>query len=283
MRKQSTARYIVTLILSYCLSFFLIVFITGVIALRTVFNPWYILTQADRSGFPEQAASELREIFISYGHASGVSSEFMASLITARHVADAVEGSILITFEEGTVFSYTKYTDDIFHKLQDYAQSQGYETTSAVRIGLNDLAVLCTNALKDYLGSPIIGFLAAAQRNTQNLFVGILIVGVLSLIAIFALPFTNRRVTRWIDGYIYALGAAVILCAAVPVAAYVSNITSRLQITPVSFNKLISSLLDGVIYGYLIALIPLILFMIICIIIRILRSAKRRDQRRYIL
>ena len=275
------ARFAATVSLSYCLSIFLFVFITGVILLRTVLNPWYVLSRMERSDFAEQSVTELSEVFITYGLASGVSPDVMTTFITADIVNTATEAIILETFGRRTGYSSDEYINEITDELRAYAIQQGFTITTDIGTGLHELAVLCADALKDHINSPIFGLLARLQYITRYIVTGIITTAVLSLTAIIIIPTVNLRVTRWIDGYIYALGATSLLCIIIGIVYYSLGISTRLTISPVSYNRLISSWFDGIINSYMIALLPLLSALAICITIRIIRRIRRNKQKIY--
>ena len=279
MSGRSYARYAATIGLSYCLSIFLLVLITGVIIFRTVLNPWYILSRMEKSGFAEQTVTELSEVFTTYGLGSGVSPDLMTSFITAPLVNTVTEGIILETFGRGVGYSPDEYIEEVTSALRAYAIKQGFTITEDIETGLHELAVMCSDSLKDHINSPIFGLLARLQHFTRYLITGISIMAVLSLIIIILIPAVNRRVTRWIDGYIYALGATSLLCAIIYIIYYRLGLSTRLMIAPVSYNRLISSWFDGIVNGYMIALLPLLSGIIICITVRIIRRIKRNKQK----
>jgi len=281
MSRRSMARFAATVSLSYCLSIFLFVFITGVILLRTVLNPWYVLSRMERSDFAEQSVTELSEVFITYGLASGVSPDVMTTFITADIVNTATEAIILETFGRRTGYSSDEYINEITDELRAYAIQQGFTITTDIGTGLHELAVLCADALKDHINSPIFGLLARLQYITRYIVTGIITTAVLSLTAIIIIPTVNLRVTRWIDGYIYALGATSLLCIIIGIVYYSLGISTRLTISPVSYNRLISSWFDGIINSYMIALLPLLSALTICITIRIIRRIRRNKQKIY--
>jgi hypothetical protein len=281
MSRRSMARFAATVSLSYCLSIFLFVFITGVILLRTVLNPWYVLSRMERSDFAEQSVTELSEVFITYGLASGVSPDVMTTFITADIVNTATEAIILETFGRRTGYSSDEYINEITDELRAYAIQQGFTITTDIGTGLHELAVLCADALKDHINSPIFGLLARLQYITRYIVTGIIITAVLSLTAIIIIPTVNLRVTRWIDGYIYALGATSLLCIIISIVYYSLGISTRLTISPLSYNRLISSWFDGIINSYMIALLPLLSALTICITIRIIRRIRRNKQKIY--
>jgi hypothetical protein len=254
---------------------FLIILITAIILLKTVFDPFYIIGHIEKSGFSEQSVEELNEVFISYGFASGIPSEIMSSLLTTRHVTNAVEGSILEAYNVGFGHSFEAYSDEVYITLYDYVISQGIDFTDELRTGLRDLADLCAAALKSHVNSPILNMLAQTQQYSFPLTLVIAVSTAMSLIAIAIILFVNHRVTRWIDGYIYALGSVSLICIALPVIAINLGLTSRLQISPQSLNNLISSWISGILSGYLIALIPLLLLMGVCVAVRVIRRTKR--------
>ncbi|MCL2628778.1 MAG: hypothetical protein FWD44_08825 [Oscillospiraceae bacterium] len=278
MSKRSKIRYIATVALSYFLSLFLLGLITSIIIFRTVMNPWYIVGRFERSDFAKNAAVDLHEIFISYGNASGVTNATMASLITPQHIADAAEGSIMETFGVSGGYNFEAYSSEIYLTLRTYAVVQGIEITEDIEYALRDLADLCADALRDYVNSPIFGILAQVHRYNRLLFVAIAALSFLCVVILVLLPFVNRRVTRWIDGYLYAMGGAALACIIIPIAVHGTGITTRLQITPLSYNRFISSWLHGIVDGYIIALIPLILIICICAFIRIVRWHRRNTR-----
>jgi hypothetical protein len=235
----------------------------------------------EKSGFAGQSVTELSEIFITYGFASGVSPELMKTFITIEHVNAATEGVVLETFGRGTGFSPDEYINEISSALRNYAISQGYSVTDDIEAGLRELAVMCSDALENHINSPIFGLLAQMQRFTRSIILSISLTAVLSLIVIILIPTVNRRVTRWIDGYIYALGATSLLCVTIYIIYYSLGLSTRLMISPVSYNRLISSWFDGIVNSYMIALIPLLSVLIICLTIRITRKIKRNKQKTY--
>jgi hypothetical protein len=277
MTRRSKARFAATLVLSYILSLSLLALITGVILLRCVLNPWYIAGQIERSGFSEQAAAELREIYISYGLASGVSREAMEPLITASHISSAAESSIMESFGLSGEFDFAGYIDKTNLALHSYVASQSVYITPDVELGIQSIAELCADTLSDYLDSPIFGVPARMQRYTPYLFLVMAASAAISIAAAIVIPAINKRVTRWIDGYIYALSATALMCVALPIIAQGSGLTSRLQITPISYNKFILSWLEGIFNGYLIALIPIVSLIVICVAVRLIRWKRRAE------
>jgi len=270
MARRSVIHYIATVSLSYCLSVFLLVIITGIIVIRTVFNPLYILDRMEKSDFYEQSSFELRGVFVSYGHGSGFPLEVMAPLITEKHVADAAEGSILEAFGKGSGYSFEFYSDEVNNALRNFALSEGLNITEDMEAGFKDLADLCADALRNHLNTPIFNLFAEMQRFTQSIIICISVAMILSIAAIVILHFVNRHEPRRIDGYIYTQGATIISCTAIPVIYFSTGVSTRLQITPMSYNRLISSWLDGVVSGYLYALIPLLLLPAVCVTLLIL-------------
>jgi len=276
MSRRSRLRYVITIALSFFLSLLLIALIAGVILLRTVVNPWYIVGRLENSGFAEKAHLELQEVFISFGLASGVSSEVMVMLITPEHIADAAEDGVMESFNVSGGYAFDAYSDEIYEVLYSYALSQGLSITDDAKDGLRSLADLCAQTLEDYVGSPIFDILAQAQHYRRHLFIAVAVSLFLSIIVVFLIPRVNHRVTRWIDGYLYALGTGVIICIMIPLVVHSTGITSRLQITPLSYNRFISSWIEGILDGFLVALIPLVLLIGVCVAVRIVRWKKRR-------
>jgi len=247
-----------------------------VILLRTVVNPWYIIRQLEQSEFAENALIELQEVFITYGLATGVSRDVMASLVTAEHVNDALEAGIMESFAVSGGYNFAVYTNEVFITLHDYATAQDITITEDTIEGLQSLADLCAEALRNYVNSPVFDALAGVQQYSRHLFIAIAVSIVLSAVLIVLIPQVNYRVTRWIDGYLYALITTALICIIIPIVVHSTGLTNRLQITPLSYNRFISSWINGILNSYLIALIPLILLIGICITIRIIRWKRRK-------
>lgn len=276
VRRRSGLRFASTTVLSFILFLAMMVLITGTILLGTALNPLYAVRQLERSGFADLAAYDLREVYISYGLASGVSREFMAELITTGHVEYVAERIIMEAFGEGPEYSFENYSDEVYHALYGYAVAQGIEITAEVETGLRGLAELCADALMNYIDSPIFRVPAQARQSANLLLIamaGSTIAGIAAAVVILAV---NRRVTRWIDGYLYALSATAIMCIALPAGVFATGITRRLQISPLSYNRFITSWVEGILSGYLAALIPLTILIGVCIAVRVIRWKKRR-------
>jgi len=236
----------------------------------------------EHSGFIEQSAIELREVFISYGLGSGVDREIMEPLVTDAHIAEAAEGLILQKYGRSSGYSFEQYSNEIYVALSNYVLSMGLQITEDVQTGLRDLADLSVDAVRNHLDSVVIQVLAQTQRYTRIMYIAVAIVSVLTIATIIIIPSVNRRVTRWIDGYIYALGAASLLCIVIPILYFQTGISTRLQVEPLSYFMLITSWLDGIFSGFLSALIPLVVLIIICVIIRVQRRKKREKRKRYL-
>ena len=223
----------------------------------------------------EQTATELREVYISHGHASGISPDTMLSLISTEQIALSAEHSILAAYGVGAPYNFERHADYLYNILHEYAMYLGLEDTPELEEGLRDLAVLCTETLQSRIDSPILAFLSGTVRFFTQAVIAAVIITAISASTVFLIFFTNRRVTRAIDGLLYALGTVLIICTAIPTFFYFTGLTGRLQIMPLSLNRFITSLLDGIIYGYFAALIPLLLCMAVCIFIRVFRWKKR--------
>lgn len=276
-RTGSNMRYTATIIISYLLSLFLVVLISFVILLRTVFSPEYMVSRVDSSEFTATTYAAVQEIYISHGTASGVSTEMMQSLITPEDVDDAIKAEIRAAYKTGSPFDYTKLENEMFAALHNYAVRLGFEATDELDEAIRDLAKLCAGDFKKQTASMVIGMIGtAATRFERYITIGITLSAIVALLLIMLLPILNRRISRWVSGYIYAFGATAIICAAIPIVLFISGFTQRLNITPQAYNDLLRSWIEGVAHGYLTALIPVLIILTTCIIVWIIRRIKRR-------
>jgi hypothetical protein len=279
-RTKSRLRYVTTIALSYLLSIFLLLLIVGLVLLQTAFNPSFMLRQIENVGFTEEMYQEIREIFISYASASGIPHDVMLEGLSQRQVDNAITANVYAAFSAASPYDYARHENELFEIFLAFALEQGSTPSEELDEGLRDLAVLSMEAFTERTDLGLFVLLAEfASRIHRVLNITISVAAALIVLTAVMMPLINRRVTRWIDGYIYALGAVALFCIAIPIFALGTGWTGRLNITPMSFNRLISAWLEGIIGSFSIALIPVLSFIAICVIIRINRRNRRR--RRY--
>jgi hypothetical protein len=203
----------------------------------------------------------------------------MSELITESQVEIAVKSNIQEAYGVGAGYPFNLYEDELYRAFHEFALSQGIQDTAELKVGLRDLAELCANTLRSHVDSPVFRIMSETLRFRPALFMGIIVSLVAALIFTALIFGINRRVTKRIDGYLYALSAVSLICAGLPIVFFGTRLTARLNITPLSYNRFLSSWLDGIVSGYLSALIPLIILTGICITVRIIR--KNRYGHRY--
>ncbi|MCL2249478.1 MAG: hypothetical protein FWC13_09420 [Oscillospiraceae bacterium] len=275
MSKVSSVRYIATLALSFCLSISLLLLISMSILLLTVFNSHYMLSRLNHSEFALHVAGELEEVYISHGHASGISPETMLSLISTEKIAIALEYSVRAAYGNVSPYNFSSHTERMFNILHEYALSLGFDDTPLLVQGLYDLATLCTAELQSRMESILINLMSEVMHFHVHAIIATAVLAFFSALSIFFIHLANSSVTRTIDGLLYSFGTVSIICAAVPIFFHITALTSRIQIMPLSLNRFITSWLDGIIHSYLFALLILLLCMFACILIRISRRNKR--------
>jgi hypothetical protein len=260
-----SVRCFITLALSYFLSLCLFLLITGAVLLGTVFNPEYAVRQINRSGFIEQARAELGDVFISHGFASGMPRSVMETLVTGEDVGHAVRESVRKAFGAGQGYPFTRYEEEFFLAFRKYSLTQGVENTDSLR----DLASLCADAFEGHTNSFVFSLIPEALRFRPPLFIVTLAALAAALALAALIPAANRT-----GGCLHALAAVSLICAALPALFFAAGISKRLHITPLSYNMLISSWLDGIAAAYMLALIPLTLALGICAAVRSQSLAK---------
>jgi len=274
MSKVSLVRYAATLALSFCLSILLLLLITMSILLLSVFNSRYTLSRLEHSEFALHLAAELDEVYISHGHASGISPETMLSLISAEQIAVALKTTVLAAYGNSSPYDFAAHTERMYNILHEYAMSRGFDDTPALAMGLYDLAALCTAELQNRTDFVFINLLSEVMRFHIHAIIATAALAALSALSIFFIYFTHRSITRTVDGLLYSLSTASIICAAIPIFFHITALTRRIQIMPLSLNLFITSWLDGILSGYLFALLFLLLCIFSCILVR--RSRRRK-------
>ena len=201
MSKKAKKRlmYILTVITSYFLSLFLLLFIVGLILLRTIFNPVYLINQVDNSGFSGQSFNELREIYVSYGSASGIPQDVMISGLTLNQIDMAVKTSIRAAYNIGPPFNYTRYQEELFDIFHEFALSQGSDDTEELEIALQDLASLCVEAFKRHNDSMFLNLIAEiTARYHRILLIVLFVTGAFSVITSVLIVVLNNQIQNTI-------------------------------------------------------------------------------------
>ncbi|MCL2083888.1 MAG: hypothetical protein FWH06_01350 [Oscillospiraceae bacterium] len=273
-------KYALSIVLSFMLTFCIVLLIITAVLLNTLFSDKYHVEQIDKSGFTPLALNELRETYVSHGAASGIPSEVMEKGVTPEQIISAAKSSLRSAFHTGSAFDYARYTNELLALLREYADSMGIEPAPELDEGLEDLARLCAGEFKAHTDSELYRMLARIVLSFKR-YLGMALTFLIAASAVIAvtLMLLNNRLSRLSEYGVYVFGANTIICALIPWIVKVSGVTERLNITPRSFNRLFTSVLDGFFNGFIYALLPASFMLVICAAVKASRMRNKSRRR----
>jgi len=250
--KQSMPRRAVSTVLSYLLSLVLILCAGLLILNGTLLSPEYHVRTVDRSGFVPTALSEIQEIYVSCGLASGLPEEVMRAAVTAEEVDAAAKNAIRAAFGTEQPYNPEAYAEDLYQRLYAYAKDAG-GTEDEVR----ELSELCLSAFSTRTGLDVYSYIGQTEEQLRRYMdIAVTALGIVSLFFIVCLIVLNRRGAQLGRYGVYVFGTCTLVFAIIPGAAHFSGGLGRINISPESYKLLFTSVASGFFGGFLWVLLP---------------------------
>ncbi|MDR0293604.1 MAG: hypothetical protein LBH95_05565 [Oscillospiraceae bacterium] len=254
----------ISLVLSFMLSFILVLVATAFILWNTLFSCEYHVRRITGSAFASFVLDDIREAYFSLGAASGIPSGVMEGAVTHTQAATAVRQSVAAAFQLGQAFDYDAYSAGLYALFSEYARGAGAKDTAELREGLQDLSDLCAEVFYTHT-NPALYRRVAQPLLRYRRYLGIASVCLImtAICLVIALLAYNKRQAY---GYgVYVFGADAMIYLLVPLSVRAAGALDGLNITPYSFKRLFSSVLGGFFDGYYIALIPAAAMLAVCL------------------
>lgn len=241
MTNKKKKTNVLTLVLSYVLSLLLVVLAAFGVVQITLCNASFLKTQVINSGFCDSALSELTENFVSYGSASGFSSEVMTSIIQKERVQTDMFSAVDLLYsgsrEQPDYSSFSQNAYDIFSAD---VESRGYTLTQDVKEGLQLLADTCAQDYTNHVNLPMTSYIAPILTKLNSvMWIPLVIALLFTAVAVVVIIMTESDAEQRLKACIYSFSAGLASCVLFPVIASLAIRLQNLSITPQSLKLLI--------------------------------------------
>ena len=267
-KSAGTVRSLLCTLVSFLLSLCLTLTVLCLTLSATALNPAFAVRVLARSQFSTALCEELREEFVSYGNACNIDESFFdgvfASVITpARVTADASD--VVRAFYAGSVerdpAAAETLENELFARLQTYAEQQGFALDETVNENLHTIAAELCALYEAYAAIFSASHFAAASRLLAQYRPYALYaagaLAVLSGVCCVLLRLFFHKAEDWRRFFIYALSGAALMLAAAPGAALALGAADRVNISLLSLYDFVTRFLNTTLLAVLLsALLP---------------------------
>ena len=247
-------------VLSALVSFIMSLFITGGILCSalyvTALNDDFAVSVIERSQYAELLSAELKEEFISYGHASNIDDTFFDSLfekeLTPQRIGTDTEHMIR-DFYAGNVQNSVQ-TDDLeailFEDLKDYAAQRGFALDDET---VENLQIVSSELCEEYNAYVSVfsqSYFRTASRMLSNyspyaLYAAVICAVGFAVSAVILRLFYRKK-TNYLRYFIYAFSGAMLMLLAAPLAALCGGIGSRINIASAALYSMASGMPNSI-------------------------------------
>lgn len=257
---MTTATKRVRSVLSALVSFIMSLLITGGVLCTTLYmtalNDDFAVSVVERSQYAELLSAEIKDEFISYGHASNIEDTFFDSLfentVTPQRISTDTE-QILRDFYAGSVQDSVP-TDDLeavlFEDLKEYAIQRGFEPDDEMVENLQIVASELCEVYNSYVSVFSLSYFRTASRMLSNYSPYALYAAVICAVGFVVtaviLRLFYRKAKNYLRYYIYAFSGAALMLLAAPLAALIGDIGGKINIASAALYSMASGMLSSV-------------------------------------
>lgn len=268
MKNHSKVRSIFAALLSFLMALSLVVGLLMSFVAFATYTPFFASAVLKQSRYAEEAQKELREEFVSYGHASNINEDFFVSFFETDLTVEAVEKDcqiLLKNFFAGAekLIDTTEMEASLFEKLKTYATEQGFHLDPQLEENLKTIAKELGEFYRDYLSVLSENYFKSAS-NILLQFRSILLYAVVAALLIFAiatliLTAFYRKKSNRLRFCIYAFSGAALMLLVAPILALLFKVADKINIGSMALYSLATGMMKGVLVSVLLlALIPIL-------------------------
>lgn len=247
-------------VLSALVSFIMSLLITGGVLCAalytTALNDDFAVSVIERSQYAEFLSAELKEEFISYGHASNIDDTFFDPIfenaLTPQRISTDTE-QILRDFYAGNVKDSVPTNDleaMLFEDLKEYATQKGFALDDETLENLQTVASELCDVYNNYVSVFSMSYFRTASRMLSNYSPYALYAAVICavgfLITAVILRLFYRKKKNYLRYFIYAFSGATLMLLAAPLAALFGGIGSRISISSAALYSMASGMLNSI-------------------------------------
>jgi hypothetical protein len=240
---------LISLVLSFILSLFIVVVCILLIVKVTFLNEGYLREQITKSQYTENLINEINKTFISYGIVSGFDEKFFTSVLTVDRVKSDIYYDVGRLYSGSTKKVDTKsFSDHLYNLLIENVKKRGFELNDEVDTALIYLTDTCTQTYKDNVGIPYVTqahtYIAKFNKVIDLAIGGMLALCVFTMIILYMINPWKRRKIRY---YMYAVGGSFFMLLMPSLFVLYANKIDKIGISGKSLYFLVVSYLNNVV------------------------------------
>lgn len=240
-QKKSLIVKIVSIVISFILSFLLFADIFLIIAKIQLFNQTSLVTSMDKTNYYGQLASEIEDDFVSYGLASGFPDNFFECIIDLDTIKyDVIEQTERMFTGKYSSFDKSEMYNFMYDSFIKYANNNNYTVTDKIDKNIKYLANTCAEHYVECIDIPFASYISPyLPKLSKFCLYGIICcsIGVLICIAVlFMLQSWKHRSIRY---YIYSLTTAGLMLFIFPIIIYASGKITKIAVLSQAMHHLI--------------------------------------------
>lgn len=262
-------------------SFIMALLITGgilcITLFITAFNDDFAVGVTARSKYADLLSAELKEEFVSYGHASNIDDTFFDSVfndvVTPQRISTDTE-QILREFYAGDVQDSVS-TDDLeaalLEDLKEYAAQKGFALDDETVENLQIIASELCDVYNSYVSVFSLSYFRTASRMLADyspyaLYAAVICAVGFAITAVILRLFFHKK-ENYLRYFIYAFSGASLMLLAAPLAALIGGIGNRINISSAALYTMASGILNSIFTAVAVsAIIPALCTVLLAVI-----------------
>lgn len=223
--KKSLIIRIISVILSFILSFLIFTDVLFIIAKFQLFSPKALENAMNNTNYYSKMANEIEDDYVSYGMASGFPEKFFKNIIDRDFIKiDIVKQCEKMYSGKYEPLQDTKIYDSMYSSFITYANENDYEVTNEVDKNIKYLAQTCAEHYVDYVDIPFASSISVYLPKISQICIYAIIfctIGIaVCVVMLFLLQSWKHRSIRY---YMYSMTTACLMFIIFPTAIYATG------------------------------------------------------------
>lgn len=264
-KHSSRLRAFVYSFVSFMLTLVLFLFSISVVIESTVFSKDYMLNVMSSNGYYLMVEDELLSSMKSLGNASGLKEEFSENFVKEIDVQRNINDYISAFYSgDSTLVDTTSFKQQLYNALDKYISDNNIDKNTVSGENITYFVDKATEIYVNEISIPFFSTVANYIYKAQTPFLIITIgLGVLALILIAVIFFTNKFRHRKFRYICYGFAGAFLSVSIIPIVIQISDKISKINLNTRSLYSLFVNYANGFVNGFWICSLVLLLLSVI--------------------
>lgn len=264
-KHSSRLRAFVYSFVSFMLTLVLFLFSISVVIESTVFSKDYMLNVMSSNGYYLMVEDELLSSMKSLGNASGLKEEFSENFVKEIDVQRNINDYISAFYSgDSTLVDTTSFKQQLYNALDKYISDNNIDKNTVSGENITYFVDKATEIYVNEISIPFFSTVANYIYKAQTPFLIITIgLGVLALILIAVIFFTNKFRHRKFRYICYGFIGAFLSVSIIPIVIQISDKISKINLNTRSLYSLFVNYANGFVNGFWICSLVLLLLSVI--------------------